>query len=73
MAMVNPTDVKSVEVLKDASASAIYGSAGANGVVLVETKTGANGDVRIGGDVNYGVQRLGEKTPFAECRTMEKS
>jgi TonB-dependent SusC/RagA subfamily outer membrane receptor len=41
--MVNPQDIESVEVLKDASSAAIYGSRGANGVILVTTKLGKAG------------------------------
>ena len=44
---LNPSDIESVSVLKDASATAIYGSRGANGVVLVTTKTGKQGEGRI--------------------------
>lgn len=43
LATLNPTDIESIEVLKDASATAIYGSRGANGVVIVTTKTGKDG------------------------------
>jgi TonB-dependent starch-binding outer membrane protein SusC len=39
--MINPSDIANITVLKDASATAIYGSRGANGVVLIETKRGA--------------------------------
>jgi TonB-linked SusC/RagA family outer membrane protein len=44
---INPQDIESIEVLKDASATAIYGSRGANGVILVSTKRGANGKISI--------------------------
>ncbi|ULQ55342.1 TonB-dependent receptor [Flavihumibacter rivuli] len=44
---INPNDIASIEVLKDASATAIYGSRGANGVVLITTKSGRRGDARI--------------------------
>lgn len=43
LATINPADIKSIEVLKDASATAIFGSRGANGVVIITTKTGASG------------------------------
>ncbi|MCH5598233.1 SusC/RagA family TonB-linked outer membrane protein [Niabella ginsengisoli] len=43
LAMLNPSDIESIEVLKDASATAIYGSRGANGVVIVTTKSGKTG------------------------------
>src|SRR5690606_24140207 len=39
---INPNDIESIEVLKDASATAIYGSRGSNGVVLITTKRGSN-------------------------------
>src|SRR5207237_8480590 len=39
---INPNDIESITVLKDASATAIYGSRGANGVILIQTKRGAN-------------------------------
>jgi TonB-linked SusC/RagA family outer membrane protein len=48
---VNPSDVESLEILKDASAAAIYGSRGSNGVVLITTKSGHDGTPRIGLDV----------------------
>ena len=51
---INPNDVESVEVLKDAAATAIYGSRGANGVVLVTTKTGKKGQGKTTIDVNRG-------------------
>ncbi|WP_461485837.1 TonB-dependent receptor plug domain-containing protein, partial [Pedobacter sp.] len=46
-AALNPTDIKSISILKDASATAIYGSRAANGVVLIETKTGKTGQPEI--------------------------
>ncbi len=47
LSILNPNDIASIEVLRDASATAIYGSRGANGVVLITTKTGAKGRDRI--------------------------
>lgn len=44
---INPEDIESIEVLKDASASAIYGSRGANGVILITTKKGKSGEAKI--------------------------
>lgn len=52
---INPKDIESIEVLKDASATAIYGSRGANGVILITTKTGKKGEGKISFDYNYGV------------------
>jgi TonB-linked SusC/RagA family outer membrane protein len=53
---INPNDVKSIEVLKDASAAAIYGSRGSNGVILVTTKIGTRGKATISYDGYYGIQ-----------------
>lgn len=44
---INPSDIESMEVLKDASATAIYGSRAANGVILITTKKGKEGKARI--------------------------
>lgn len=54
---VNPQDIQSIEVLKDASASAIYGSRGANGVIIVTTKRGKNGKTVFSYDAYAGVAR----------------
>lgn len=56
IADINPTDIESVEVLKDASASALYGSRASNGVVLITTKHGDKGKTRITWDSYIGVQ-----------------
>ncbi|RZK99207.1 MAG: SusC/RagA family TonB-linked outer membrane protein, partial [Pedobacter sp.] len=47
LAGLNPTDIETIDVLKDASAAAIYGSRGANGVILITTKKGISGEPRI--------------------------
>ena len=51
---INPNDIESVYVLKDASATAIYGSAGANGVVIITTKRGSAGKVKVNFDAYFG-------------------
>lgn len=53
---LNPNDIESIEVLKDASATAIYGSRGANGVVIITTKSGVAGDSRISVQAYEGFQ-----------------
>ena len=53
---LNPSDVESIEILKDASATAIYGSAGANGVVMITTKHGTKGKTNINVTANLGIQ-----------------
>lgn len=58
---INVNDVESVEILKDASATAIYGSRGANGVIIITTKTGKAGRFSINYDGYYSLQQLGIK------------
>lgn len=58
---LNTKDIESVEVLKDASATAIYGARGANGVILVTTKQGEAGDLKISYDGYYGIQSVWKK------------
>ncbi|MDO9376745.1 MAG: SusC/RagA family TonB-linked outer membrane protein, partial [Ferruginibacter sp.] len=67
LADINPNDIKSVDVLKDASATAIYGSRGANGVILVTTdKGGKNRKPRINYTGYYGVQNIFAKYPVMD-------
>jgi TonB-dependent starch-binding outer membrane protein SusC len=61
MSLINPGDIASIEVLKDASATAIYGSRGANGVVLVTTKSGKQGKPKVTYSMYAGVQSLSHK------------
>lgn len=56
--MINPNDVASINVLKDAASTALYGSRGANGVVIITTKKGKNGTGSITYDGWYGVQKF---------------
>ncbi|MDR1455881.1 MAG: TonB-dependent receptor [Tannerella sp.] len=58
---LNPADIQSMELLKDASATAIYGSRGANGVILVTTRGGEAGKVQITADVQVGVSNVIKK------------
>jgi TonB-linked SusC/RagA family outer membrane protein len=55
---INPNDVESIEVLKDASSTAIYGSAGANGVIIITTKAGQEGKLRVNFDAYYGINGM---------------
>ncbi len=68
MAFVNPNDIVSIDVLKDASAAAIYGSRAANGVVLVTTKSGTTGDIKINFGAKYGSQSPTNKLKFLNAR-----
>lgn len=58
---INPDDIATLDVLKDASATAIYGSRGANGVVLVTTKRGVAGDTRVAFNTYYGITEVTRK------------
>jgi TonB-dependent starch-binding outer membrane protein SusC len=63
LSTINPNDIESVEVLKDASASAIYGARAANGVILITTKRGKNGATRVTFDSYYGTQKVNKTLP----------
>ncbi len=56
---LNPNDIESTTILKDATATAIYGSRGANGVILITTKKGMDGESIIEADIKYGVNVSG--------------
>ena len=74
---VNPADIESIEVLKDASATAIYGSAGANGVIMITTKHGQKGKMNINITADIGIQTLPYKlktlTGDAYARSIRES
>lgn len=53
---INPTDIQSIDILKDASSTAIYGSRGANGVVIITTKKGVSGKPKVSVDTYFGVK-----------------
>ncbi|HEV7347353.1 TonB-dependent receptor [Telluribacter sp.] len=57
LSTINPSDIASVSVLKDAAATAIYGSRGANGVILITTKTGRNGKGQFSYSFNQGINK----------------
>ena len=61
LASINPNDIESIEILKDASATSIYGSRGSNGVVLITTKRGKSGETKIDYDGSVSVQRIAKK------------
>ncbi len=63
-ASINPNDIESIDILKDASATAIYGARGANGVVIITTKKGKIGKMTVKYDGNYGVQRITRTIPM---------
>ncbi|MFX1708767.1 TonB-dependent receptor [Chitinophaga sp. CC14] len=61
---INPNDIQSVEILKDAAATAIYGSRGANGVILITTKRGAEGKSRFNFNMYTGVADIPKRLPL---------
>ena len=67
--MVNLSDIETIDVLKDASATAIFGSRGANGVVIVTTKRGKTGQSKVTYEGSYSIQRLRKK--FDMCNAKE--
>jgi TonB-dependent SusC/RagA subfamily outer membrane receptor len=70
LSSLNPSDIASIDVLKDASATAIYGSRGANGVVIITTKKGQNGKSSITYDGSVGVQSLRKmRSNLPSCAT----
>jgi len=64
---LNPNDIQSVEILKDASASAIYGARGANGVVLITTKQGQKGKLTVNYDYSMGYQNAWRKVSVLDA------
>ena len=66
---INSSDIETIDILKDASSTAIYGSRGANGVVLVTTKSGAAGKPKITFDYNHSIQNV---IRFAEFMNAEE-
>ncbi|ODS84377.1 MAG: SusC/RagA family TonB-linked outer membrane protein [Cytophagaceae bacterium SCN 52-12] len=68
LSSINPSDIESIEILKDASATAIYGSRGANGVVIITTKRGTAGKSQISLDASYGFQEVANKLKLMNAR-----
>lgn len=68
LSTINPSDILSMEILKDASATAIYGAQGANGVVLITTKRGKAGEAKFTYEGMYGVQRQDSRLEMMNLR-----
>lgn len=66
---LNPHDIESIEVLKDASATAIYGSRGANGVVIITTKRGKSGKTNVSFSSNFSFSQVGKKIKMLDAET----
>jgi TonB-linked SusC/RagA family outer membrane protein len=67
LASLNPSDIESIEVLKDVSATAIYGSRGANGVIIVNTKKGQRGRNHIGYRFYAGAEQVSRRLPLLDA------
>lgn len=61
--VINPSDIESIEVLKDASAAAIYGSRGANGVIIITTKSKKEGNERVSYDTYFSLSKIRKTLP----------
>lgn len=70
LGMFNANDIESIQVLKDAAATAIYGSRGSNGVIIVTTKSGQKGGVKVSADIKGGISQW-EKTDIGLANTTE--
>jgi TonB-dependent starch-binding outer membrane protein SusC len=65
---INPNEIESIDILKDASATAIYGARGANGVILITTRRGHPGVDGFSIESSYGVQRISKQIPVLNAR-----
>ena len=61
LSLINPNDIESIEILKDADATAIYGSRGANGIVLITTRKGKSGELRINANISQGFSQVARR------------
>ena len=68
LAFLNPADIESVEVLKDVSATAIYGTRGANGVIIITTKKGSHGRNNISYNASFGWSQINKKLDFLNAQ-----
>ena len=64
---INPSDIESLDILKDASATAIYGARGANGVVIITTKKGKVGKPQLKYDGSFGFQNITKQIPLMDA------
>lgn len=66
---INPEDIQSMQILKDASSTAIYGSRGANGVVIITTKSGVKGQTNITFDASVGISQATNLPKMMDTKT----
>lgn len=69
LSMINPHDIDKIEVLKDASATAIYGSRGANGVIIITTKRGQEGKAKVELSANFSMSKIGKRVKVLDPYT----
>ena len=67
LSFLNPSDIESIEVLKDVSATAIYGTRGANGVIIITTKKGSHGKNNISYNASFGWSQIGKKLDYLDA------
>ncbi|MCW3462714.1 SusC/RagA family TonB-linked outer membrane protein [Chitinophaga nivalis] len=67
---LNPADIENITILKDAAATALYGSRGSNGVIVITTKSGKKGQSKINFSGKYGFQNLAKKIPMMNSREL---
>ncbi|WP_286880256.1 SusC/RagA family TonB-linked outer membrane protein [Proteiniphilum sp. UBA7639] len=65
---MNPSDIESVEVLKDAASTAIYGSRAANGIILITTKSGKGGKTKVNFKYTFGIEMQPERIPLLNAK-----
>ncbi len=68
MASINPNDIQSIDILKDAASTAIYGSRGSNGVILITTKQGSIGKATLSVNVSRGIQAVSRKVDMMNVK-----
>jgi TonB-dependent starch-binding outer membrane protein SusC len=66
--LINPQDIQSIDILKDAASSAIYGSRGANGVIIVTTKLGKSGKPAVNVTFEHGIQKVIRKVDMMDAQ-----
>ena len=67
LSFLNPSDIESIEVLKDVAATAIYGTRGANGVIIITTKKGSHGKNNISYNASFGWSSIGKKLDYLDA------
>ena len=67
LSFLNPSDIESIEVLKDVAATAIYGTRGANGVIIITTKKGSHGKNNISYNASFGWSSIGKKLNYLDA------